>query len=207
MSIEGTEAQVETQEATETQETPSTMLVELGGGVKAELPVEDAKKYIQYQDSRNASHRELSSNYDMATKSIKELSEKTKLLETIKESQYDEVKAEIETRLKSEYGEKLSELSNKLLNTAVDVAIAKQDGIVTDEAARNDLKQLFVSTHKDLTDDVESISQKLNEFVKAKPHFLRATSEPAKPPVNKSKVTSPTPEPSYSEAIRGLFNL
>lgn len=185
--------------------TPELLDVDLGGGVKAKLPAEDAKKYISWKDSRTASYKELENNYNVVSKSVKELSEKSKLLESVKESQYETIKGEIETRLKSDYESRIAELHNKLLSTAVDAAIGSHPEVITDASARQDLKQLFISTTKDISD--ENISEKLNDFIKEKPHFLRVKKEEAKAPVTKSKVTPPTPVPNASEELKRLLGL
>jgi len=194
-----------TEEVTEEVTQNDLMEVDLGGGVKATLPIDDAKKFISWKDERQMGYKQLESNYELANKSINELSEKSKLLESVKESQYDEIKGEIETRLKGEYDNKITLLNNKLIGTSVDAAIASNESLVSDKSARNDLRQLFLGS-VEVTEDTD-IAEKLNEFVKEKPHFLRAQKEEATPPVTKSKITSPTPQPSYSDAIRGLFNL
>lgn len=204
MSEEGANPETEAVESTDTND---TMTVDLGGGVSAELPVESAKKYIAWKDERTASFNELKTKFDNVSKTANELSEKTKLMESMKQSQYEEVKAEIETRIKGEYEGKITELNNKLVGTAVDVAISNAEGVVEDKAARQDLKALFISTNTDLTDDVTEISNKLQEFIKEKPHFHRANTEKAKPPVNKSKVSGPTPSQSYDDALKEVFRL
>ena len=205
MAIEN--EQQETTSNEENSQTPKTMLTDLGGGIKAELPIEDAKAYIAWKNTRTASYKELETNHQSLVNSHKELAEKSKLLESIKESGYDDVKKEIEGRIKDDYETQLGSLKQKLIGTAVDAAIASEPSIVTDPAARADLKQLFIGTHQDLSDDSNDIVTKLQEFVKAKPHFIRANKDDTKIPVTKSKVTPPVPTETTSAYLRGILGV
>lgn len=193
----------EKEQETETKE--STMVkIKLPTGYSVELPTEEAHKFTGWMTDTRAGYKDLESKYQSSDKTIQELTEKNKLLSQ-KEFDYDAVKTELEGRIKSQYEEQIGSLKKKLIDTAVETAIASNESIVPDSLARADLKQLFVATAGDLSDDVEELKTKLSDFVKEKPHFLRGTETKAKPPVTKSKVASPTPQMSEKEHLDKVF--
>jgi len=189
-------------ETTETQQTTETTSMEVDlFGIKVALPLEQAKQVIQKRDERVKNYKELESNYQTTSKKLLEATEKSKLVE----SDYEKVKSDIETRIKTEYEDVLTSYKTKLIHSAIDSAILSNDNIVEDKAAREDLKQLFLATNKDIATD--NLQEALVEFVKEKPHFLRASKELAKPPVQKSKLTPPSPTLGKDEYFKKLFKL
>lgn len=185
-------------------EVTSSVTVDIGGGVSIELTKEDADKFIQFRDNDKRSRQELQTNYEIATKSVKELNEKIKFTETNSEEKFNSLKEEITNSLKSEYEGKINELNDQLLDQSIVNVINSTDNIVSDETARKDLVSLFKAQVKD---DASDLSAKFQEFVKAKPYFIATEQSQARPPVQRSKVTSPVPQESASELLRKIIKV
>lgn len=191
------------EEKTETK--PETMKVELGGGVEVELPVDQAKKYIERQNARNTEYKQLKEEKEKTEKAAREAQEKAALLEKMKQNDIDGVKQEVS----KEYKDSINSLQAKVYGSEIKNQLRALD--VVDGSLDDIYTQIKSTASISLEGDIVKIDGKpasdyLAEWVKTRPHFIKVKGNVQPQQKQGGKANEVVNEKAYKDFVKGLFN-
>jgi hypothetical protein len=186
---------------------PTTMEVELGGGIKTTLPIDDAKKYIERQNQRNQEHKQLKEEKEREAQEARAAKEKAALLEKMKQNDIDGVKSEVS----KEYKDTISQLQSKVYGSEIKNQLRALE--VVDGSLDDIFTQIKASAAITLEADIIKIDGKpaneyLNEWVKNRPHFVKVKTQQQQNVKSGGGGKAPdvVNEKAQKDFIKGLFN-
>jgi prefoldin subunit 5 len=161
----------------ETTPSKEKMIVEIDEGLKVEMSVEDAKKYIERKDKRSKNYKELSEKVTKAEQEKANALERARLVELSKEQKFDELRNEL-TKATSE---KLSKVSQRIIKKELESALLNSDDFIKE--LKDDAVQLLHLNHsfvldenmeKVVSSDGKEVVEVVKEWLAKKDAFKRA---------------------------------